>query len=186
MKYWLNDWKEAASHGTNVHTLLEWELIELIENKSVIPEDTWSLFEPRTLNKYEQGKEWLQSYVEHEVWDQIVPEMIVYNEEIGVAGMIDLYVEKSDGTIDLIDWKTNKEIKKYGKKLEEPFSDLKDCNFDKYTMQLSLYAWMLEQQGKKIGKLILLHLEEDKYTEIEIEYKPEMIERIIEHDKTTN
>jgi len=101
-------------------------------------------------------------------------ELLVYNHRYKISGLVDrLWVtskqitesdirkykpeniwRKSDGTfwikyIDLDDWKTNAKIKTENKyqKMLEPIDHLQDCSLYHYQIQISLYAWMLEQVG---------------------------------------
>jgi hypothetical protein len=37
-------------------------------------------------------------------------------------------------------------------------SNMANCSFNHYTLQLSLYGWMLEQMGYKVNKLIIKHI----------------------------
>ena len=49
------------------------------------------------------------------------------------------------------DIKTNKEIKVENKwqKMKDPIKHMDDCNYNHYVIQMSTYAWMLEQFGYK-------------------------------------
>ena len=166
VRYWLKEWKKAGEHGTEVHKLMEQEI------KDKVPESINS-FEERTRNKYIQGCLWLEKFDENE-YDEFIqaPELIMYDEELGLAGTIDLAVFK-DNKVTLIDYKTNKKISKdcYGKKGYKVLKDMDASNINKYSLQLTMYAYMLERKGWEIDKLILVHLMEDKYKEYEIPYE---------------
>ena len=58
----------------------------------------------------------------------------------------------------------------------KPIQHLDSCNFNSYSLQLSLYAYMLEKRyGYKIAGLYLIHLREDEFREYECPYmKKEM------------
>lgn len=93
-----------------------------------------------------------------------------YNgENFQIAGMIDqIYFSKKHNGIVLADWKTNKEIKKENKwaKLKYPFQDLDDCNFNHYSMQLSLYKFIIEKNTNlKIKDMFIVWFNEknDEY-----------------------
>ena len=108
----------------------------------------------------------------------IYPEHFVYLESIGVCGQSDR-VEVVNGIVDIIDYKTNKEIKKEGfknwegvsEKLLPPLSHLDDCNYNHYSLQLSLYMYIILKHNPNLrpGKLILHHItfkesgDKDKY-----------------------
>jgi hypothetical protein len=109
-------------------------------------------------------------------------EYIAYNEELGIAGQIDLKVIDAKGVTHLYDWKTNKSIdkkSKYGDMCKEPIQEYSDCNFFKYTIQLSLYAYMEELKGAIIGKLCIPHLRENKVVYLEVEYRKDIIEKLL-------
>jgi hypothetical protein len=69
-----------------------------------------------------------------------------------------------------MDWKTNKEIKtksgfdtktKNTAKMLYPLGNLDDCNYYHYTLQLSTYAWMIQQVNPNfnIKDLIMVHFD---------------------------
>ena len=190
-RYWKNEWKKAAQHGTDTHFLME-EYFKEINNEpnELIEEHT---FEARTYEKFIQGANWLDKYMDAvEPLEPVAePEVIIYDEEWGIAGQIDLLVERLDiqtGEVvyDLVDYKTSKKIdnKNYnGDACFEPLQDFESSTYLKYQLQLSLYANILERQGKRIGRLILVHLKEDRAVEMDMEYRPDLIERLIDYDK---
>ena len=107
----------------------------------------------------------------------IYPEHLVYLKSAGLCGQSDR-VEVIKDVIDVIDYKTNKEIKKEGfrnwegvtQKMLDPVSHLDDCNFNHYSLQLSFYLYMILKHNPvyKAGKLSLQHVifetqGEDKY-----------------------
>jgi hypothetical protein len=97
----------------------------------------------------------------------IYPEHFVYLKSAGVCGQSDR-VEVIKDTVDIIDYKTNKEIKLTsfvnweGKsvKMSGPCSHLDDCNFNHYALQLSIYMYIILKHNPrhKPGKLMLHHV----------------------------
>ena len=79
----------------------------------------------------------------------IYPEHMVYLKSAGICGQSDL-VEVVNNTVNIIDYKTNKEIKMESyvdwdgksEKLCNPVNNLDDCNFNHYALQLSIYMKM--------------------------------------------
>jgi ATP-dependent exoDNAse (exonuclease V) beta subunit len=147
-------------------------------------ENTLTDFEERDLNKAQHGMSWLNHYfkcVEEDV--KVFPEYIVYDTDLQLAGQIDLLVEHpKTKVVDLIDYKTNAEIKKTGYNnatMKPPLSALPDCSYYKYMLQLSMYAYMLEKRGYTIGDLILVHLKEDAVKSYTMKYDKESILKII-------
>lgn len=97
----------------------------------------------------------------------VYPEHLVYLKSARLCGQADL-VEIIDDTINITDYKTNKEIKEKGftnwegitKKMNPPLSHLDDCNLNHYNLQLSIYAYIIKKHNPKlkIGKLIIQHV----------------------------
>ena len=94
-------------------------------------------------------------------------ELTVYSSKYSVAGTVDLVVFNPEtGALDLYDWKTSKNIMAegvtFGKRGFGRLAHLPDTNFYHYALQLSIYRWILEQAGFKVGDLAVIHLS-DKY-----------------------
>lgn len=177
MRYWLKTWKEDAAHGTRTH--------ELIENILSASDGEVILCKERDRLKLDQALYYWQLFQKVEDVYDTLTELRIYDEELGIAGTIDLFVVHKDKSITLIDWKTNKAIKKIGynhKKAFEPIEDWEDCNYNKYTLQLSLYAYLLERKGHKIKELILVHLKEDEFVDYDIKYEKEVIEKLLQQN----
>lgn len=97
--------------------------------------------------------------------DGYYPELMIWNTLYKIAGTADKVFIETIGKyryIDLDDFKTNKEIKKTNNydKMRTPLNKLDDCNYNHYRLQLSLYAWMLEQFGFKIRSTAFTHFNE--------------------------
>lgn len=99
--------------------------------------------------------------------DGIYPEHLVYLKSAGLCGQADL-VEVVNNTLNITDYKTNKEIKEKGftnwegvtQKMYHPVSHLDDCNLNHYNLQLSIYAYIIKKHNPrlKIGKLVIQHV----------------------------
>ena len=105
------------------------------------------------------------------------PEHMVYLKSTGICGQSDL-VEVVNGKVNIIDYKTNKEIKTEGftnwegitEKMLDPISHLDDCNFNHYALQLSIYMYIILKHNPKLkpGRIFIHHITfeqegEDKY-----------------------
>jgi len=165
VRYWLADWKARAEYGTLVH-----KEIEDYINNTIIPKELKSL---QGITAFHV----LTSRV-----DDVFAEKRVFNEELGIAGTIDLMIDKEDG-ITLVDWKSNKKLDNtaYNNKkgIKKPLLDVNDTKINRYTLQLSLYAYMLELDGYKIDKLFIVHLLDDEYRLIEVCYDKELIIKML-------
>ena len=81
----------------------------------------------------------------------VYPEHFVYLKSAGICGQADL-VSIVNGYINILDYKTNKEIKENGfknwegvvSKMFKPVNNLEDCNLNHYNLQLSLYAYIIK------------------------------------------
>lgn len=186
IRYWKNKWKQTAEDGSLVHWLIEQELI------GIVPEDVAD-FPLALRNKFSAAKNFMHDYFRTLGEPNPVPEVIVYNENIGIAGTVDLVVEKNKmvgghestaRSFDIIDWKTNEKIATEGykgKSCKPPIEHLPDCAMTKYELQLSLYKYLLELSGYEIDKLILVNLRDDEtYIKYEVPYRREEIERLLE------
>jgi len=97
----------------------------------------------------------------------VYPEHMVYLRSIGICGQSDL-VEVVNGKVNIIDYKTNKEIKKESyidwegksKKMLAPVDSLDDCHFYHYALQLSIYMYIILKHNPKLkpGKIFIHHI----------------------------
>ena len=188
VRYWLKEWKGAGEHGTRVHKQLENHILGIKDSDAL---------EQRDLNKIEQGKTWLYEFCRGLNKPRLFPEVVVFSEEDGIAGTIDLLIKvQSDkdpikDEVILVDWKTNKRIDKKGFKGKKGnhliTEDLESANYTKYSMQLLLYKYIIENNyDLDVTKLIILHLKDDKYVPYEIEidsYLKEKVLLIVEDNK---
>jgi len=104
---------------------------------------------------------------EQKLSDGLYPEHLVYLKSLGICGQADV-VEIVDGYININDYKTNKEIKEKGytnwegitSKMFKPVNHLDDCNLNHYSLQLSIYAYIIKKHNPslKIGKLTIQHV----------------------------
>lgn len=104
--------------------------------------------------------------------DGVYPEFFLYLPSAGIAGQSDR-VTISSGKVDILDYKTNKEIKTQGyrnyegitQKMLYPLSHLDDCNLNHYAVQLSIYMYIILKHNPLYnpGDLTLHHVvfEED-------------------------
>jgi hypothetical protein len=97
----------------------------------------------------------------------VYPEHMVYLKSAGLCGQSDL-VEVVNGRVNIIDYKTNKEIKTesyknwdgVSEKMKEPVETLDDCNYNHYALQLSLYMYIILKHNPKLqpGKIFVHHI----------------------------
>lgn len=123
----------------------------------------------------------------------IYPEFLIsyaFDDYLKVAGQVDLLV-KDGNDIMIIDWKTNEKIdkesyydrnSKKNQMMKFPLDNIQDCNFYHYTLQLSLYAYLLQKINPKfkIKKLAIVHFDHDGgETEYECGYLKDDVARML-------
>ena len=91
-------------------------------------------------------------------------EELIYNHTYRIAGTADV-IEDLGNTFNVYDFKTNKKfnlVSAYKSFLLEPLNHLSECEYNIYSLQLSLYAYMYHNMtGKIIGKLGIVYLDAD-------------------------
>ena len=156
---WNNESDRATTLGTYYHNQRESDLCSLasIEREGI----TIPIFNPSgetdgirvaPLQKLDPG---------------VYPEHMMYLKSKGLCGQSDL-VEIVNGRVNIIDYKTNKEIKKesfknwegISEKLKDPIKHLDDCNYNHYALQLSFYMYIILKHNSKLlpGKIFIHHV----------------------------
>lgn len=153
----LQKWSDIADRGTAVHKTLEDYALYHNEGR---PKDFPEPKDPKAYN----GLCWLKENIEPHY--KLYPEMMVFSIDLQLSGTIDLLIHEpiKDKWI-MADWKTNSSINKssWGNKKGIHYATrfLDDCNYTHYSLQMSVYQWILEKEygfGEKIEDRILLHL----------------------------
>jgi hypothetical protein len=183
------EWREinrlANEYGTALHEILERFL--LAPHRMYSPRDE---FEKTVINAfktvcYDEGLTLINS-------NQIKPEHIMsyeFNDYVGIAGTSDIIEDINDNMFNVWDFKTNKKFEfenKYGEFLHFPVNHLTHCQYNDYTLQLSIYGVMYEREtGKKFNRGGLFYW--DKYVQkfklIPISYMKREAEMLIDHYK---
>ena len=142
----LQEWEDIKDEGSAVHKELENYILS-----GKIP----------TLPKAISGMNWFDQEIEF-YGDKVFPEIIVFSEELEVAGTMDLLVYNSNnGECNIFDWKTSKKIDYNGRKqaITRACAGLTDCRFDQYSLQLTMYSYLLENYHDiKVTNKYMVHL----------------------------
>ena len=155
---WNKNGKDAAEAGTKLHYD-----IECFYNNC-----------PNENNSVEYGyfKNFQEKYSDLKPYRT---EWEIYDEELKLAGSIDMVYENDDGTLLIYDWKRCKDIPKaniYSKSsTNEIISHLPDTKFWHYSLQLNTYKAILEKNyNKKITDmyLVCLHPSNKNYQRIQV------------------
>ena len=130
----------------------------------------------------------------------VYPEFLIsykFDDYLMISGQLDLLI-KDGNDITIVDYKTNKKIDmksyfdnstKKSQKMKFPLNDIDDCNFYHYSMQLSVYSYLLQKINPKfkIKKLIIHHIDHDNNeTEYECPYLMDEVERMLLHYRKEN
>jgi len=181
------DWKQSGISGTNVHAALEDFIIDFNEGEALSD----SILDKKCCTDIEKAKasagmDWLSDNILVKSNLKMFPEVMVYSKELKIAGMMDLLVKNTEtNNYTILDWKTNNRIYKnsFGKAVgtSAATSEIDDCNFMHYTLQLSLYRYILETYyGLNISSQALIHLNTEKATVMECDYLENTIKNMIE------
>jgi len=76
-------------------------------------------------------------------------EVLIFSPALGVAMFVDVVMlDESDGSIVVLDWKQNEQIKidNRWEKMLPPLAHLDNCNFNEYSLQLNLARVILDQE----------------------------------------
>lgn len=158
---WADKTITACNQGSNEHNALE----NFFKNGTIEPK-----FKKLINNIDSIVKVFDNRYSKH----KILSEKIVYSDKFKVAGTVDLILEFNKYFI-IIDFKTNEKFdfyNKYNEKLLKPVEYLDNCKFNVYALQLSLYAYMLENTlNKPCKNLLILYIKRNHtITPININY----------------
>jgi len=129
----------------------------------------------KTGKKDEDYLEILNSLEELNLYDRDKTkcEELVYNHNFKLAGTADC-IEDQGSTFNVYDFKTNKKFNLYSQYKSfflDPISHLSDCEYNTYSLQLSLYAFMYQSMtGKNVGKLGIVYL--DSNNKFNVFYSP--------------
>lgn len=159
LEIWKKEADRATTLGTYYHNQREADLCSLasIEREGIIVPVMPPIPEINGLKHAPEQK----------LDDGIYPEHLVYLKSAGICGQSDL-VEVVNGHVNIIDYKTNKEIKKesfkdwegISEKMLDPVSHLDDCNFNHYSLQLSIYMYIILKHNPKLkpGNIYIHHV----------------------------
>jgi len=118
-------------------------------------------------------------------YQSIEAEKIIFSPGLGIAGMVDLLIKAPDGRVVVLDWKTSKELK-----IDNPFQTclppidyLDDANMVHYSLQLSLYQYILMEENyfpddTEFQRLIV-HLMENDYGVYSCRYLEDEVEAML-------
>ena len=173
LEMWKQSAIEACKFGTKTHLIMENYIIG--KEKKEEHNSLYESFNAIVADDFKWAKK---------IWS----EKLLYSDEFRIAGTADLIIEHNDYEFSVGDFKTNKSIdfcNKWGQRMLDPISHLSDCNYNLYTLQLSLYAYLFSMiSGKKCRKIFLMHLKDDKWYQIPCNYMEYEVKVMLNHHST--
>ena len=181
---WANINKESCERGTKIHLQLENSFYKAGDNL--------------TLKKFGIGGKFQckKDYTELDLEYGVYPEYLIYYDnpklDLHIAGQIDLLIKNGNDII-IGDHKSNRKIDFKGfydssirseKKMKYPLTNLGDCNFNHYQLQLSTYAWMVQKLNSNfnIKRLFINHYDHEGNNNIyEVQYLKDDVEKMLKH-----
>lgn len=178
---WNSNGSAAANSGTNLHEQIE---IFMNNDRFVFGYTQRDLLEDhikmKQCDSIERGIEWdffLKFVEDNQHLKPYRTEWTIYDEDVKVAGSIDMVYENPDSTLEIYDWKRCKEITKVNGWNETAtnklISHLPSTNFWQYALQLNIYKQILEAKYDKVVRklcLVRIHPDANSYELIEVPF----------------
>jgi ATP-dependent exoDNAse (exonuclease V) beta subunit len=162
---WKSNGDSVAGAGTSLHERIE----NFMNDVSFETEYTHQDLYTNLVQELDEPVEWeyfLQFVRDHPDLKPYRTEWMIFDEDIKIAGSIDMVYENPDGTLSIYDWKRSKDITKVNNwnkfALNPLICHMPDTNFWHYALQLNTYKAILERKyGKIVTKLCLVRLHPD-------------------------
>jgi ATP-dependent exoDNAse (exonuclease V) beta subunit len=176
---WKSSGDTAATSGTSLHERIERFMNDKRFNFDYTHKELYEIYncDNKTIDEQTEWNYFLHFVRDHPELKPYRTEWMIFDEELKLAGSIDMVYENPDGTLSIYDWKRSKEITKFNnwnKFATNPLiCHLHDTNFWHYALQLNTYKAILERKYNKIvTKLCLVRIhpdaEEQTYELIEV------------------
>jgi hypothetical protein len=170
---WEKNRDDSAIAGTGLHYEIECFMNNPLLSANYTNKELFDLYMIKNKNthglKSPEWKHFINFIHDHPDLKPYRAEWLIYDENVKIAGSIDMVFENQDGTLSIYDWKRSKEILK--SKFTNKFGNhpiichLPDTNFWHYSMQLNTYKFILENKyGRTIKDLFLVKLHPDNAT----------------------
>ena len=162
---WKSNGDSVAGAGTSLHERIE----NFMNDDGFDSEYTHQDLYTNLVQEMDEQVEWeyfLQFVRDHPQLKPYRTEWMIFDEDLKIAGSIDMVYKNPDGTLSIYDWKRSKDITKvnnWNKFATNPLiSHMPDTNFWHYALQLNTYKAILERKyGKIVTKLCLVRLHPD-------------------------
>jgi len=176
IEQWKISGNEASTAGTTLHKNIESFMNQPLPYEDGVPirhhhllEYYYTFNEISTYPIRNHSKEWaffLQFVKDTPELRPYRTEWMIWDDELKLAGSIDMIYENEDGTLSIYDWKRvkaivkSKEVARFNTYAKTPaISHIIDTNFWHYSMQLNTYKALLHRKyGKIVTDLFLVRL----------------------------
>ena len=146
---WQNTNKESLTFGTKIHKIVEKSIKDVTYYTTATPEEKSIISAFSDI--FDPNKETL---CEH----------MLYSHVHKIAGTADL-IQPDGPYFDVFDLKTNKKFNlasQYNKFLFPPLDHLMECEYNIYSLQLSIYAYLYSMHtGRKVRRLAVFYYNRD-------------------------
>ena len=137
--------------------------------------------------EYKQFCRFYADIIMNHGWDVYRTEATLFHCGLRMAGQADLICRDTEGKLVIIDWKRSREIKYTNpyRALKEPLDHMGDTNYSMYSLQLNLYAYILESEyGFEVSRMLrgVFHPLSDEARRIEVPRLTEEIALLVEHE----
>lgn len=168
-QFWNDNRNKSSTFGTKTHLAIELFLNQKLDTLNELSDNV----------SFQYFLKFMEDYNNYDIYRT---EWCVYHEELKLAGSIDAVFKDGDNLV-IVDWKTNKAIRHdntFTKGLY-PLQHVDDCNYMHYSLQLSVYKFILESKyGIKINNLQLVWLNKTNksYEVIDCSYMSEELSKM--------
>ena len=167
---WNLDALVGTTRGTYIHEYLDRIEARVIDVPRIeIPKGLEIAASINYVNSLSVARELCKEFLKYaqENLILITSEFIVGDLGLGLAGRFDrLYFNKLTGEYEIWDFKTDKQIRYKSSFGKMNLFDLPDCEFEKYSLQTSIYRKIIEDRlGISLGesKVVWFNLKDNKY-----------------------
>lgn len=165
---WKSNGDAVSGAGTNLHERIE-DFMNNTELSKIYDQKDLYEYYLSIKEKSDEAIEWeyfIEFVKDHPELTPYRTEWMIFDEELKLAGSIDMVYQNPDGTLSIYDWKRSKEITRvnnWNKFATNPLiCHMPDTNFWHYALQLNTYKGILERKyGKIIKDLYLVRLHPD-------------------------
>jgi ATP-dependent exoDNAse (exonuclease V) beta subunit len=166
---WKSNGDAVSGAGTNLHDRIENFMNDNRLTFVYSQKELYEIYNSDNKGKVDEAVEWeyfLQFVKDHPELKPYRTEWMIFDEDLKLAGSIDMVYENPDGTLSIYDWKRSKDITKVNSwnkfACNRLICHMPDSNFWHYALQLNTYKAILERKYNKIvTKLCLVRLHPD-------------------------